>query len=254
MNRRPARDWNPELYARDAAYVPALGADVLAQLAPQAGERILDLGCGDGTLTAELTRSGAAVTGVDASPAQVAAASGRGLDARVMAGEALTFDGEFDAVFSNAALHWMTRPDAVIACVFRALRPGGRFVAEMGGDGNIRHLLDAILGALDSRGLDGRPHVPWFFPTPDDYRARLEAAGFEVHSIEHFPRPTDLDTAMEGWLRVFASSFDALLPESEIDSFHADVADRCRDTLYDVSRDVWWVDYVRLRFAARKPC
>ena len=102
-------------------------------------------------------------------PAQVEAARGRGLDARVVAGELLPFAAEFDAVFSNAALHWMVKADAVIAGAFRALRPGGRFVAEMGGAGNIAHLLEAILAALDARGIDGRPMVPWLFPTPGDY-------------------------------------------------------------------------------------
>lgn len=253
MGQGASRDWNPELYARNAAYVPALGADVLALLAPRPNERILDLGCGDGTLTLKLAEAAAEVVGVDASPAQVAAARARGLDACVLAGEALPFESEFDAVFSNAALHWMTKADEVIAAVFGALRPGGRFVAEMGGSGNIGNLLDAILAALDARGIDGRPAVPWYFPTPAAYGAKLEAAGFCVTSMEHFPRPTDLDTKMEDWLRVFAAAFDALLPEREVPAFHADVAARCRPGLYDPGRDRWWVDYVRLRFVATKP-
>lgn len=253
MSLRQRRDWNPDLYARDAGFVPALGHDALAILAPRSGERILDLGCGDGTLTVELAGAGATVVGVDASPAQVAVARARDLDIRVVRGEALDFSDEFDAVFSNAALHWMTQPDAVIAGVFRALRPGGRFVAEMGGGGNIDHLLAAILGALDARGIDGRPAVPWFFPIPGDYRRRLEAAGFRVSRMEHFPRPTDLDCAMEDWLAVFAAAFDALLPDSEVVAFHHDVAERARPALFDTARDKWWVDYVRLRFVALKP-
>lgn len=166
MSARAPRDWNPELYIRDASFVPALGGDVLALLAAQPGERILDLGCGDGALTARIAEAGARVTGADASPAQIAAARARGLDARVIAGESLPFEAEFDAVFSNAALHWMVKADAVVAGVFRALKPGGRFVAEMGGAGNIATLLEAILASLDARGVDGRPAVPWFFPTP----------------------------------------------------------------------------------------
>src|SRR4051812_24270218 len=125
--------WAPDAYLQHAGFVPALGAGVLELLDPQPGERILDLGCGEGSLTQELVARGAVVLGVDSSDAQVAAARARGLDARVMDGEALAFEHEFDAVFSNAALHWMRRPDAVVAGVARALRPGGRFVAELGG-------------------------------------------------------------------------------------------------------------------------
>ena len=251
MTTRRARDWNPEAYARDAAYVPALGLDVLRLLAPRPGERVLDLGCGDGALTAELAATGASVIGVDASPAQVAAARARGLDARRMAGEALTFAGEFDAVFSNAALHWMTRPDTVIAGVFR--RPGGRFVAEFGGAGNIARLLKGIYAVLAVRGIDGAARMPWFFPTPEDYAARLRKAGFEIRSMEHFPRSTDIGGNVEDWLNVFGAAFDAALPESDIPAFHADVARRVRGDLFDAARGMWWVDYVRLRFCAVRP-
>lgn len=253
MTAQRPRDWNPEAYARDAAYVPALGHDVLRLLAPRPGERILDLGCGDGALTAELAATGAKVIGVDASPAQIAAARARGLDAREMAGDALTFAGEFDAVFSNAALHWMTRQDAVIASVFRALKPGGRFVAEFGGAGNIALLLRGILAALAARGVDGAALVAWFFPTPEGYSARLTAAGFEVRSMEHFPRPTDVGGDIDDWLNVFGAAFDSALPEGEIPAFHGDVARRVRHDLYDTARGTWWVDYVRLRFCAVRP-
>jgi SAM-dependent methyltransferase len=253
MTAQRPRDWNPETYARDAAYVPALGHDVLRLLAPRLGERTLDLGCGDGALTVELAAAGAKVIGVDASPAQVAAARARGLDAREMAGDALTFAGEFDAVFSNAALHWMTRPDAVIACVFCALKPGGRFVAEFGGAGNIARLLRGILTALAACRIDGAALVPWFFPTPEDYSARLTAAGFEVRNMEHFPRPTDIGGDIEDWLNIFGSAFDTALPEADVPAFHADVARRVRDDLYDTARGTWWVDYVRLRFCAVRP-
>lgn len=247
------RDWNPEAYARDAAYVTALGRDVFAMLAPRAGERILDLGCGDGRLTEDIAGTGAAVVGVDASPAQVAAARARGLDARLMAGEALAFDGEFDAVFSNAALHWMPKVDAVIGGVHRALKPGGRFVAECGGAGNIARLLDAILAALAARGIDGSALVPWVFPDPNDYGARLRAAGFEIRAMEHFTRPTDVDGGLEDWLGVFAAAFDAALPEAEHAAFHAEVAARAKPVLFDAARGRWWVDYVRLRFIAARP-
>jgi SAM-dependent methyltransferase len=169
-----------------------------------------------------------------------------------MAGEALTFDGAFDAVFSNAALHWMTQPNAVIAAVHRALVPGGRFVAEFGGAGNVAAVLEALLATLDARGLDGRSVVPWFFPTPEDYGTRLARAGFMVKRMVHFARPTDLPGDMTRWLDVFAPHFDALLPANEVPDFHVEVAQRTRQRLYDAQRQVWWVDYVRLRFIAER--
>src|SRR4051794_22877021 len=133
----PAQTWDPKSYAHNAGFVAELGGGVLQLLAAQPGERVLDLGCGDGVLTEQLMRAGCKVVGVDSSAPQIEAAKARGLQALVVSGEALSFDSEFDAVFSNAALHWMRDADAVISGVYRALVPGGRFVAEMGGYGNV---------------------------------------------------------------------------------------------------------------------
>ena len=140
--------WTADSYQQHTGFVPVLGAPVLDLLAPMADERILDLGCGDGALTEKLVAAGADVLGVDASEAMVEAARARGLDVRVQDGQALDFDRAFDAVFSNAALHWMLDPDAVIAAVHRALRPGGRFVGEFGGHGNVAAIRVAILAVL----------------------------------------------------------------------------------------------------------
>src|SRR5512138_2182814 len=140
-----AQTWDPERYARNARFVSDLGAPVVELLAPRPGERILDLGCGDGALTEKLVALGCEVIGVDGSAEQVAGARRRGIDARVADGQALDFDGEFDAVFSNAALHWMKRADAVVDGVWRALRPGGRFVAECGGHGCVDEIATALL-------------------------------------------------------------------------------------------------------------
>jgi trans-aconitate methyltransferase len=136
--------WSAERYAETAHFVPALGAPVLELLAPSPGERILDLGCGDGVLTEKIVAAGATVIAVDAGPDMVAAARARGIDARVMDGQRLTFSGEFDAVFSNAALHWMRDQEAVLSAVRRALEPGGRFVAEMGGHNNTAAIIVAL--------------------------------------------------------------------------------------------------------------
>lgn len=250
-DQRPSQTWQPEGYARHAAFVPELGMPVVELLAPKPGERILDLGCGDGALTAKLAGLGCEVVGVDASPEMVAAARARGLDARVVAGEELAFEAEFDAVFSNAALHWMKRdPDAVITAVARALRPGGRFVAEMGGHGNVAAISVALHAALARRGVDARAASPWYFPTPEAYRERLERHGFEVVTIELLPRPTPLPTGIAGWLETFAAPFTRLVPEADRSACLDEVVALLEPQLCDESGR-WTADYVRLRFAAR---
>ena len=151
-------------------------------LAPQPGERILDLGCGDGALTRKLADLGCEVVAIDSSAPQIEAARKLGLDAHVMSAEALPFQEEFDAVFSNAVLHWIKRADLMIAAVYRSLKPGGRFVAECGGYGCVHKIRTALVEALERRGIDGEARVPWYFPTPGDYATRLERAGFRVDS------------------------------------------------------------------------
>ncbi len=250
MNRE--QRWDPERYAKQAGFVADLGQPVLELLAPRPGERILDLGCGDGALTEKLVAGGCQVVAVDASAEQVAAARARGLDAHVADGHALGFDSEFDAVFSNAALHWMKRPRDVIAGVRRALRPGGRFVAEFGGHGCVAAIQTALLRALSDRGVDGQAHHPWYFPTDDDYRSELEAEGLKVETIALIPRPTALPTCMRDWLEIFAGPFMAELPDGERPGFLAEVCEMLRPALCD-SHGRWTADYVRLRFAARVP-
>jgi trans-aconitate methyltransferase len=244
--------WDPDAYARNARFVSDLGAGVVELLAATAGERILDLGCGDGALTRMLAEAGCRVVGVDGSPEQVVGARALGIDARVGSGETLDFDAEFDAVFSNAALHWMRRADLVIAGVWRALVPGGRFVGEMGGHGCVEHIRRALIAALDRRGLDGTAADPWYFPTAEGYRALLEAQGFRVDMMKLFARPTPLPGDIVGWLETFAQSFTAVLPGVERPAFLAEVRDALRPALCDADGQ-WTADYVRLRFAALKP-
>jgi trans-aconitate methyltransferase len=244
--------WNPRQYADNARFVAELGRPLLELLAPRPGERILDLGCGDGVLTRALADLGCDVVGVDASPEMAAAARALGIEARVMDGRALAFAAEFDAVFSNAALHWMQPPDRVLAGVWRALKPGGRFVAEMGGAGNCAAIVSALETALRRRGLDPERLNPWYFPSVAEYSARLEAQGFAVESIGLFSRPTPLPGDVVGWLETFAQSFTAALPEAERAGFLEEVAATCRPRLCD-GEGRWTADYVRLRFSATKP-
>ena len=250
MPKGSACDWDPAQYQRNAGFVPQLGEPLLRLLAPRAGERILDLGCGDGALTRHLIDAGCAVVGVDASAGMIAAARARGIDAHVMDGHALHFDAPFDAVFSNAALHWMTEPDAVLAGVHRALVPGGRFVGEFGGHGNVGRIVAALEHALECRGA--ATDCPWYFPTPADYRARLEAAGLVVDAIESFARPTPLPGDVGGWLQTFGKSYLSRLPAGRRNACVAELVDTLRGALCDEAGR-WHADYVRLRFVAHRP-
>jgi trans-aconitate methyltransferase len=244
------QSWNPTAYAEIGSFVPALGAGVLEWLNPQPGERILDLGCGDGQLTSKLAAAGAEVVGVDASPEMVAGACSKGIDARVCNAEALPFAAEFDAVFSNAALHWVRHQDAMLAGVKRALKPGGRFVAEMGGHGNIAAIQVALMAVLERHGCAGLEDGVNYYPTPAAYRARLERQGFVVEEIQLIPRPTPLSAGMHNWLTTFRSGVLAAVPEH----LRQTVVEETVALLEPVLRDEqgnWTGDYVRLRFIAR---
>jgi trans-aconitate methyltransferase len=248
--------WSAAGYAENARFVADLGGAVLDLLAPEPGEHILDLGCGDGALTERLVASGAQVVGVDASPDMVRAAVARGLDARVLDGQCLDFDGQFDAVFSNAALHWMPDGAAVIAGVFRALKPGGRFVGEFGGHGNVAAIVTALNAVLTARGLDASRLRRWY-PTAERYAAMLTAGGFAVEQATLIPRPTHLPTGIAGWLATFVDPFlddpaFAAGPAIDRDALKAEAAALVAPALRTDTGE-WIADYVRLRFKAIKP-
>lgn len=247
--------WDPQAYARNGAFVPQLAEGVLEWLSAQPSERILDLGCGDGQLTARMLASGLDVRGVDASATMVAAARARGVTADEAGAEQLPYpDASFDAVFSNAALHWVRGQDEMMAEVHRVLKPGGRFVAEMGGHGNIAAIRVALIAVLEKHGFAGAEDGVNYYPTPQAYTRRLEHHGFNVEKIALIPRPTPLeDSGMAGWLRTFRRGVLDKLPED----VRATVVDECCSLLAPALRDEegnWVADYVRLRFIARKTC
>ena len=244
------QSWNPTTYEANGAFVPALGAGVLEWLAPQPGERILDLGCGDGPLTAKIAAAGATVIGVDASPAMIEGAKSRGIEARVCNAEALPFEHEFDAVFSNAALHWVRNQDAMLAGVKHALKPGGRFVAEMGGHGNVAAILVALTAVLNRHGYGDLEGGVNYYPAPEVYADRLVRYGFAVKKIQLIPRPTPLPTGMAAWLTTFRKGVLEAVPAH----LRATIVDETVSLLEPVLRDDqgnWTADYIRLRFIAR---
>ncbi len=211
--------------------------------------RVLDLGCGDGALSTKIVATGAELVGVDTSEDFLETARQSGLDVRHMSGEALEFSGEFDAVFSNAALHWMRDQEAVTAGVARALKPGGRYVAEFGGHGNVAAIVTALRAVARTRGVSDELTHPWYYPTPREHGNLLQRHGFEIEQIDLIPRPTPLPTGMKGWLKTFRKPFFNQFTEDERPGVIDEVCDLLRWSLCD-SHGNWSADYVRLRFAA----
>jgi SAM-dependent methyltransferase len=243
--------WSASDYAKNGRFVQELAGPIFAMLAPRPGERILDLGCGDGTLTAEIKAAGADVLGVDLSDELLAVARMKGLTVRKADGHALDFVQEFDAVFSNAALHWMRAPGLVIAGVARALKPRGRFVGELGGHGNVAAIATAMRAVGAVRGGDPAHVAPWFFPTVEEYDGLLTKHGFTVQDIALVSRPTPLKTGMEGWLRTFGRSFFDQFPEPDRTAALCEALELLRPSLCD-AQGRWTADHVRLRFSAER--
>lgn len=246
--------WNAQDYAANAGFVPALGNAVLDLLAAQPGEAVLDLGCGDGVLTARIARDGADVLGVDSSDAMLSAARARGVHVAQADGQALPFAGRFDAVFSNAALHWMPNQHAVAAGVFRALVPGGRYVGECGGFGNIAAIRTALRAVLCVNGFAPDSGGGQTYLTAEAFTEIHLATGFTDIDARIIPRPTPLPTGIRGWLKTFRAGFldEAGVPEAA----RADIVDAVEALLAPQLRDGagnWSADYVRLRWQARKP-
>ncbi len=251
-----AESWDARLYDRSFGFVSAFGADMVDLLDPKPGEIIVDLGCGTGELAVAIAARGAQVIGIDADAAMVARARAQHRDMRFIQADGHDFrvDAPVDAVFSNAALHWMTEPTRVIGCVARALRPNARFVAEMGAYKNIKTITDALYQALAEQGVAAESVVfPWFFPRPSSYVAMLRESGLEIDYLHYFARPTPLDDCENGladWMHMFARHFLDAAPPEAVEAVIARTEALTRESLCPDGR--WVTDYTRLRFVARK--
>jgi trans-aconitate methyltransferase len=243
--------WNPVSYAKNARFVSDLGAPLLALLEAKPGETILDLGCGDGALTEKIAAAGCVVYGCDASLSQLQAARPRATRVFVMDGQQLGLKRRFDAVFTNAALHWMKQAEKVVEGVAAALKPSGRFAGEFGGKGNVDTIRQALHRALQECGIDPWTVDPWYYPDPREYRELLNRYGFTVDYIELIPRPTQLPGDILAWLEVFAQPFSKAVPEAQ----HKELLDEVRNELRPKLQKPdgsWYADYVRLRFKATR--
>lgn len=249
--------WKSELYDNKLGYVSELGKGVVELLRPTDRERILDLGCGTGDLAYDIKQLGASVTGMDLSNNMIEKAKGKYPEIEFMVGngEDFSFDQEFDAVFSNAALHWMKNADKVIACTWNSLKHGGRFVAELGGKGNIGTVIRAIGEVLhEDYGLEADRFNPWYFPSVGEYSSLLENQGFRVTYAVHYDRPTrmeDGEKGLEHWLDGYADDFFQSFSEDERLKVYKKIAAKIKEEIFHDG--AWHLDYKRLRIVAIKP-
>lgn len=250
--------WQTDLYDNKLDFVSELGRGVIDLLSPKYEEKILDLGCGTGTLTIEVSNKGATVIGMDLSSQMIDSAKKKYPEINFFVGDAENFKlaEQVDAVFSNAALHWMTRPERVIKCVWDALKPGGRFVAEFGGQGNVEAVIKATSQVLArDYGIEASKLNPWYFPSIAQYSTLLEQQGFRVTYAVHFDRPTKMKDGENGlslWLTGLADDFFKGFSIQEKDDVIGKIETEARNELYNDG--AWYLDYKRLRVMAIKPC
>ncbi|MBW4501479.1 MAG: methyltransferase domain-containing protein [Scytonema hyalinum WJT4-NPBG1] len=248
--------WNAELYDSKHSFVSELATDLVELLSPKPGEYILDLGCGTGHLTHKIASKGAEVIGIDSASTMIEQASQNypPIDFSVIDARKLPFTEKFDAIFSNAVLHWIKEPEEVVIGINRALKPGGRFVAEFGGKGNVQAIVTAIYHALQKAGYPADAALsPWYFPSIGEYGSLLEKHGLQLTFATLFERPTPLEDGeqgMQNWLKMFANSFfNGLSVDAQMSTL-TDIENQLRPTLY--KNGTWFADYKRIRVIAIK--
>ncbi|MBN3896864.1 MAG: methyltransferase domain-containing protein [Nostoc sp. NOS(2021)] len=254
-NISTSNNWDTSLYEDKHAFVWQYGEDLLKLLNPQPGESILDLGCGTGQLTEKIAQAGAEVMGVDYASEMIEKARQNYPHIRFDVADARNFqvDKLLDAVFSNAVLHWVKEADSAIASIHQSLKPGGRFVAEFGGKGNVKAIATALESALEAINIPAQTLNPWYFPSIGEYATLLEQQGFDVISSSLFARPTPLaegEAGIANWIQMFASSFlTGLSSEQQIQVIRV-VEEYLKPILYQQA--TWTADYRRIRIVAIK--
>lgn len=257
VSMKSLNQWQADEYDNKLAFVSGYGKSLISWLQPQNGEYILDLGCGTGDLTYEISLSQAEVVGMDASPDMIRRAREKFPDMEFMEGDGHQFETSrpYDAVFSNAALHWMRSPQLVVDRIWKSLKPGGRFVAEFGGKGNVQIIVNALERVLErNTGMRASERNPWYFPSIGEYSRVLEQRGFMVRQAYHYDRPTRLEDGergIVGWLAHFGGDYFEGFSQEEIQQL-------CEETSRVVMPQLWkqdaiYADYKRLRIEAVKP-
>ncbi len=253
---RPTTTWNPAFYNQKHAFIYQYGESLVDILSPQPGERILDVGCGTGQLTNLISQKGALVVGIDSSQEMIAQAQASypGIEFQVMDALKLPFKENFDAIFSNAVLHWIQPPKKVAQKLFQSLKPGGRMVVELGGKGNIQRIMQALKTQFLLRAYELNASINiWYFPSLGEYTTLLEKVGFVVQWAHYFDRDTELDDAANGiqdWIKMFGGAFFTGIPANEQEDIIQAAQETLRETNYH--HDKWFADYKRLRIVATK--
>jgi trans-aconitate 2-methyltransferase len=248
--------WNADLYEDQHSFVWEYGNDLINLLSPQPQEKILDLGCGTGQLTDQIATTGAEVVGIDNSAAMIAKAQENypHIEFRVADATNFSFNESFDAIFSNAVLHWVKPPEAAVKCMKKALKPGGRLVVEFGGKGNVNQIVEAIFTELKKYNYQGELVAnPWYFPSISEYTTLLEKHNFEVNFATLFSRPTKLDegdAGLRNWLDMFASNLLSKFSAEEKAEIIKNIERKLKESLYQKGN--WIADYKRIRILAVK--
>lgn len=242
--------WDPDKYRQQAGFVANdLGSDLIEVLKPQAGETIVDIGCGDGEASKRIEDHGATIWGFDTSPEQIAAARDLGLNVTVANAQDFQAPYLMDAAFSNATFHWVKDANAALKQTAAALKPNARFVCECGGAGNIKTLVNALTNILPQFGRDFTSRSPWYFRSPEEYASLLEKNGFSIQSMQHFPRPVTLVDNAGTWFDTFCGDFLGGLPAQDYQSAITALTNYCEPKLKQAD-GTWLADYVRVRFVA----